>query len=182
MIIGLCGHVGAGKGAVAHYLQSKGWSHHATTDIIREELERHDIPATRDTLISMANLMRAQNGPGVLAERTLKRIEGDKVVIDSIRNPEEVRVLRQRKDFVLVAVDAPVETRFSRSKKLAKPGDPTTLQEFIALDQREAHDESKSGVRIRECMDMADKTLLNDGDIKKLQRDVDAMLAWLGTR
>ena len=182
MIIGLCGHVGAGKGAVAHYLSSKGWSHFATTDIIKAELERHGIPATRETLIQMANLMRAQNGAGVLAERTMKLLSNGNVVVESLRNPEEVRVLRQRKDFVLVAVDAPVETRFQRAKKVGKVGDPKTYDEFLALDQKEAADPNASGVRIKECMAMADKTLVNDGDLKKLQRDVDSMLAWLGTK
>jgi dephospho-CoA kinase len=182
MIIGLCGHVGAGKGAVAHYLHSKGWSHYAITDVIREELERHGIPATRETMIAMANLLREQHGPGVLAERVVRRLSNGNTVVESIRNPEEVRVLRQRKDFVLVAVDAPVEMRFARSKQLAKPGDPKTFDEFLALDQRESHDPNRSGVRIKECCAMADRTIVNDGDMKKLHADLDSMLAWLGTQ
>jgi hypothetical protein len=29
---------------------------------------------------------------------------------------------------------------------------------------------------------MADRTIVNDGDMKKLHADLDSMLAWLGTQ
>jgi len=176
MLLGLCGFVGSGKGAIVDYLKRKGWSHYATKDVIREELAKHDIPATRNSMIMMGNTLRAQHGGGVLAQRMMLRMPlAGNVIVESIRHPDEVRTLRKRADFVLLAVSAHTDLRFRRIATRARPGDPTTIEELRALDDRES-DTSSSGVRIKECVLMAEATIVNDGTLEKLHRSVDEFL------
>eukprot|EP01028_Stygiella_incarcerata_P004118 TRINITY_DN1863_c0_g1_i2.p2 TRINITY_DN1863_c0_g1~~TRINITY_DN1863_c0_g1_i2.p2 ORF type:complete len:118 (-),score=31.51 TRINITY_DN1863_c0_g1_i2:36-389(-) len=89
------------------------------------------------------------------------------VVVDSIRHPEEVRVLREHASFAsLVAVDAPTLKRFSRCTSRSRESDPTTLEEFVSKDDRELFGlAGRSSQRIRECMSDADAWILNDTDV-----------------
>src|SRR6185369_16556827 len=84
----------------------------------------------------LGNELREQGGPGALAERILPRLQPP-ALVDSIRNPAEVAVLRRLDGFVLIAIDAPVELRFRRSLERARPGDAVTLRDFRAKEQRE---------------------------------------------
>ena len=180
MIIGLCGYVGSGKGALADYLRSKGWSYYSTTDVIKEELALHGLAVTRANLIDMANSLRAEHGGGVLVERILKRIpHGANAIVESIRNPDEARALRARDDFVLVAVEAPAEERLRRIIARGRAGDPASVAELKALDARESFDTNKSGIQIKELVEMADKVVINDGTLERLHERVEIMLATL---
>ena len=183
MIVGLCGFAGAGKGAVAEYLGSKGFSHYSVKSVIREELERRGMAVTRDNLIMMANTLRADGGSDVLIQRILRKMPGEGLaVIESLRNPDEVAALRQRKDFVLLALDAPVPVRLRRLAARGRAGDPMTPEELRRLDEREAADPSKSGIRIKECMALADVLIINDSTLAQLHLQIDDALRRAGKR
>ena len=95
-------------------------------------------------------------GPDVLARRTMDKVRGPSV-IDSIRNPREVEFLRRQEGFVLVAVDAPIEIRFARTRARGRDESAATLEEFRAKEQLEmAGDET--GQQLARCMAMADRT------------------------
>jgi hypothetical protein len=123
MVLGLTGPNAAGKGEVADYLRARGFTVHSLSDVVREEARLRGLPPEREHLIRVGNLLRKQSGAGVLAERILPRL-GARMVVDSVRNPAEVTVLRRLPRFVLLGVDAPVEVRFERSLRRARPGDP----------------------------------------------------------
>ena len=115
MIIGITGLKGAGKTTVVEYLEKKGFNRHSLSDIIRELLQKEEKTITRENLIMKGNALRSEYGNGVLAERALQKIHDDTItVIDSIHHPGEVDVLKTRKDFVLMAVEAPTEVRLER--------------------------------------------------------------------
>src|SRR3989338_5243598 len=124
MILGLTGRNGSGKGEVASFLQQCGFEYHSLSDIIRESIRKKGKKITRDLLIKEGTRLREQGGPGILAEKTLPKLSKEKsYVIDSIRNPEEVRVLKRRDDFLLLNIQAPQKIRFLRVKKRGREND-----------------------------------------------------------
>jgi len=175
MVIGLTGPNAAGKGEVATYLRSRGFRVLSLSDVVREEAAARGLPPEREHLIRIGNELRAEGGPGVLAERILERLT-ERDVVDSIRNPAEVAVLRRRPGFVLIGVTAATETRFARSRRRDRPGDPGSLAEFRA---REA-EENRPGAhrqQLSATFALADHVVDNDGDLDQLHRAVDAVLA-----
>jgi len=174
LVLGLTGPNASGKGEVASHLASAGFTVHSLSDIVREEAAARSLPPEREHLIRIGNLLRREQGAGVLAERLLPRL-GGREVVDSIRNPAEVEVLRRCPVFHLLAVAAPVQVRFERSVLRKRPGDPKTLDEFINREREEnladAHRQ-----QLEATFALADRVMENDGDITALHRAVDRLL------
>src|SRR5262249_45094601 len=131
----------------------------------------------RENLIALGNALRSAHGPGALAERILPRLTGMDVV-DSIRNPAEVDVLRARSDFILIGVDAPMEVRFQRAVSRGRPGDGPTLEEFRAKEARE-NSPDVTRQQLARTFALADHTLDNGGTLEQLHRQVKRLLAAL---
>src|SRR5262245_52162171 len=128
MILGLTGKNAAGKGEVVRFLATRSFRPHSLSDEVRQDLERTGTPSTRENLIERGRALRAEFGPGVLAERILAHLdESSHHVVDSIRNPAEIMVLRRHPDFLLLGITAPLEIRYARLRARARPGDPETL-------------------------------------------------------
>ena len=172
--IGLTGTNGSGKGAAAEYFISQGYAYYSLSDVIREELKKDGLEPTRDNLIRKGNELRSLGGADFLAKQVMEKVEG-KAVIDSIRNPEEVRFLKGKKNFILLAIDADVELRYERVKKRGRDESAATLQEFI-----EKEDEEKTAnptqQQIHTCLEMADFTVLNEGSLEDLCNKLEKFL------
>jgi len=177
LVLGLTGPNAAGKGEVSAYLGSLGFAVHSLSDIVREEAAARSLPPEREHLIRIGTLLREEGGAGVLAERLVPRL-GARDVVDSIRHPAEVAALRRVPGFVLVGVDAPVAVRFARSSRRARPGDPRSEEEFAARERQE-NSANPAGQKLRETLDLADRVLVNDGDLIALRAKVDALLSRL---
>jgi dCMP deaminase len=176
MLIGLTGRNAAGKGEVARYVQRKSFYYYSLSDAIRDEIRLRGEEPTRERLIVVGNELRQRYGSNILAERTLAKIEDDKhYVIDSIRNPAEVDAFRAAKHFKLIRVDAPAEQRFQRILSRQRESDPRTLEDFIALEKREAEGDDTSQNLVKVEL-MADYALINDSTLEKLYPQIDALL------
>ena len=166
MIIGLTGKNGSGKGEVANFLKERGFYYLSLSDVLRDDLRKRKKPLTRKNLIEAGNRLRADEGPGVLAERILSGVDIDKnYVIDSIRHPMEVKVLRRRKDFVLLRVEAPQRVRFERLKRRGRERDPKTFQEFLRLERLEAKSHVREDQQLQGTLRMADRVIQNGGTL-----------------
>ena len=174
MRIGLTGFNACGKGAVAQYLQKKGFRTHSLSDVLREEARRLGKDEKRETMIELGNNLRRQFGPGVLALRLRPKL-GELDVVDSVRSPGEVEELNKIEGFFLVGVDAPVEVRFKRSLDRGRAGDAKTLEQFIEYENRENVKDS-ANQQLGECMKQADEVLVNDGTLRELFAKIDEML------
>jgi dCMP deaminase len=174
MLIGLTGRNAAGKGEVARYLREKSFYYHSLSDILRGEIRSRGHEPTREMLISVGNELRLQHGPGVLAERTLARLEPDKhYVIDSIRNPSEVTAFRSSGlPFKLLFVDAPIEVRFKRAFGRAREGEAMDFEKFKEMESREVAGDAHSQ-NLLDVETMADLKLMNDGSLSQLFKRVD---------
>jgi dCMP deaminase len=179
MLIGLTGRNAAGKGEVARYLQRKSFYYYSLSDAIREEIRSRGDEPTREQLIIVGNELRQRYGSNILAERILAKIEDDKhYVIDSIRNPAEVETFRTAKHFKLIRIEAPPEIRFERILKRQRESDPRTLDEFIALENREAEGDDTSQNLVKVEL-MADYAVTNEGALELLYPQIDQLLGKL---
>lgn len=173
MIIGLTGKNGSGKGEVARFLQDAGFQYHSLSDILREEIRKKGQRITRERLIETGTRLREKAGLGVLAERTLAKLSTDRnYVVDSIRNPEEVRVLRRRNDFYLIKVTAPRPVRFRRIKARRRESDPRTLRQFIRVEEREFGSRNPAAQQLLKTEKMATLSIDNRGNLKTLREEV----------
>lgn len=178
MIIGLTGKNGAGKGEAAQFLQSLGFRYYSLSDAVREEVAKRGLPITRDNLVVVANELRTNFGPDILAKRIMQKLHpGQKYVIDSIRNPAEVAALRSHKNFVLVAVVADPKTRFERIKTRARENDPITYEGFLAAEAREAESADPNRQQLNRTEELADVQITNDGMLAELHFGMRHILA-----
>lgn len=173
MIVGLTGRNGSGKGEVAKFLQECGFEYHSLSDILRDEIRKKGKKITRERLIETGTRLREKAGLAVLAERTIARLKPDRnYVIDSIRNPEEVRALKKLPDFFLLEIRAPRKTRFERTRKRGRENDPKSLKAFIATEEREFKSGNPAGQQLLACERQADARIDNSRDLKSLNEKV----------
>jgi dCMP deaminase len=182
MIIGITGKNGAGKTAVCEYLKKRGFEYHSLSDEIRAEAGGRGLEITREVLIDVGNEMRERHGPGVLAERILGKLGNDNYVIDSVRNPGEVDVLKTRKDFTLLAVEADESIRFERSRNRDREGAAQILEQFVAEEARELNSHNPANQQLNATRQMADVVVTNNGKMEDLHRRLDEVLPPLMSR
>jgi len=178
MIIGLSGLNGAGKGEIVRFLEARSFSSSSLSDVIRDELKARGLDETRERMIETGNAIRARSGPGGLALRLVERLVPDRnYVVDSVRHPAEVDVLRERAtSFRLIWVEAPEEVRLARLHARARPGDPATLADLKRLEQRELGSDDPAAQQLLAVRALADFTVVNDGDLPTLHARVQEIL------
>ncbi|HTF32780.1 MAG TPA: deaminase [Myxococcota bacterium] len=170
MILGISGPNGAGKGEVVAYLVERSFYPLSLSDVIRDELRTRGLEETRERMIETGRALRAAGGPGVLAERLAAALLPDRnYVIDSIRHPAEVEVLRQATaTFRLLWVDAGPKTRLARIQSRGRTGDPTTPGELEAFEARELGSPDPAAQQLLSVRDLADFVLHNEGSLAEL--------------
>jgi len=178
MIIGLSGRNGAGKGEVLAFLESRSFYPYSLSDVIRDDLRRQGVEETRERMIATGNAIREKHGPGGLATLLADKLAPDRnYVVDSVRHPAEVEVLRSRTHrFQLVWVDADERVRLERIRARGRPGDPQTLEALRELEGRELRSDDPSAQQLLAVQELADHVLVNDGTVAELQAKVQALL------
>lgn len=177
MILGLTGRNAAGKGEAANFFKQKGFYCFSLSDVIRDKLTEQNQQITRENLIQMGRQLRQTFGNGYLSEQIVKRLDPDKnYVVDSIRHPDEVSVLRMRPNFYLLSISASPETRFERIRKRERESDPTALEEFIALEKAEASRSSEEGQDLNGTEALADFVISNDNGIDEFRSRLNELL------
>jgi len=184
MIIGLSGPNASGKGEVAKYLQSKGYQVYSLSDVLREEAKKIGLDQSRKTLINFGYQLRKKYGEGILVKKVDQQIhqqgihpEGN-IVVDSIRNPGEIKELRKianKKKVIILGIDAPERLRYERLLKRGRLGDLKNFPEFVQAEKRE-NSEKKYAQQISKCIQLADKIIINKGSLKQLQQKIDDFL------
>ncbi len=165
--IGLTGQNCSGKGVASEVLREAGYTYFSLSDIVREEALERGLDTGRENLIMVGTDLRRQEGPGTLAMRILDKL-GEPSIIDSIRNPEEIEVLRSLDDFILIGITAPAELRFARMQERGRSGDAGTFEVFLEQEKRE-QSSSSSGQQLHKCLEMADKIVENSGSLEEFR-------------
>jgi len=170
MIVGLTGKNGSGKGEVVNFLSQAGFIASSLSDILREELKNRQKRVTRTNLIALGKELRETHGLSVLADKMLLKIQPDKnFVIDSIRNPAEVKALKKLKNFYLIDITATEKVRFARVKKRKRENDPKTLREFRRLERAETHSKDPASQQLIQTAKLSDFKVANNGTLDQFQ-------------
>ncbi len=173
-LIGLTGTNASGKGEAAVFFKAHGFAYFSLSDVIRDELRHRGLRISRDNLIRTGNELREEFGPDILARRIMEKIT-KKSIIDSIRNPHEIEYLRRQDNFLLLAIDAPLETRFARAQKRGRDESAVTLEEFAAKEDQEKTRDSRAQ-QLETCMEMADHLIFNQGTLEEFQHKLEAFV------
>jgi dephospho-CoA kinase len=179
LIVGITGTLGAGKGTIVECLTSRhGFHHYPVRGYLTEIIRSRGLPVDRDTMVSVANELRALHSPSYLVEQLYAQAAaaGEDCVIESIRTPGEVRALRERGGFVLLAVDASQETRYERIRRRSSSTDNVSFQRFAADEAREMGSSDPNHQNIARCIELADYQLKNDGTVDELFLAVEGIL------
>ena len=177
-IIGITGTLGAGKGTVVDYLKTKHFEHYSARDFIVAEIERRNLPVNRDTMVEVANDLRAKHSPSYIIEalRDEAKRTGRDAVIESIRTEGEIRSLRREPNFILVSVDADPKIRYERIVERASATDIISFKKFLSDEAREFSSTDPTKQNLSRCIALADYQLMNNGTIFTLFAHVDDIL------
>jgi len=182
MIIGLTGTIGSGKGEVVKYLKGKGFEHYVYSDILKEIAKQRNIEPTRANLQKLgSDIKKESKNLGVLSKKLLKKIKTDKAIVDGIRNADEIRELRKKRNVYIIGINAPQKIRYKRIKKRNREGDPKTFLEFKKLDNIENRGETK-GQEINKCLKMADFLIINNGSLELLKGKIEKIVETISSQ
>lgn len=174
IIIGLVGPIASGKGYLGKYLEERGFFYTSTSDRVRDEAYRLGISLTRKNLQDIGNELRENFGVEVLVLRCLTLIpdEAKLVVIDGMRNPGEVRFVKDQLGGQIIGIDAPAELRLrwflERAKRRGEDG--VTEADFLRADSRDLGvGESSLGQQGSMTFLMSDGVIFNDGSDRMMR-------------
>jgi dephospho-CoA kinase len=182
MIIGITGTIGAGKGTIVEYLIDKlQFRHFSVRGYISREIERRGMPVNRDSMVVVANDLRAKNSPSFIVDQLFAEASkaGGNSVIESIRTPGEVTSLRKQKNFWLFAVDCDPKIRYERIKARASETDKVDFETFLENEKREMTADDPNKQNLKKCIEMADFVFDNSGSVDKLYEEVETVLGSL---
>lgn len=180
IIIGITGTLGAGKGTIVDYLaKQKNFAHYSVRQYLIKEMERLGMPNNRDSMTTLANRLRAENSPSFITDELFKEalINGENAIIESIRTPGEIESLRAKGQFYLIAVDADSKTRYNRIVERASETDNISYETFLANEAREMSSSDPNKQNLKKCIEMADFTFDNNGDIDLLHQQVEQIIS-----
>ena len=186
MIIGITGTNGAGKGTIVEFLKELGFEHYSVRDFLIEEINRRGLIVNRDSMVIVANDLRAKNSPSYIVEQLYERAKenekqtGKNAVIESLRCPGEVEALKDKEDFTLFAVDASPFLRYERISQRKNETDDISYERFISDERREMRSEDKNKQNLSKCIEMADYKFENNDTIPDLKRKVFEVLKGMG--
>lgn len=181
MIVGITGTLGAGKGTVVDYLKEKGFTHYSVRDFLVEEINRRGMPIVRDSMVVVANDLRATHDPGYIAQELMGRAleRGGKAVIESIRSLGEAQYIKNHGG-VMWAVDADVHKRYGRITGRQSETDQISFDKFVADEKKEWENPDPTKQNLKAVIAMADVVLTNDGTPEELYQQVEVALTHAG--
>jgi dephospho-CoA kinase len=179
IVLGITGTLGAGKGTVVDYLQKeKGFLHFSVRAFLQEEIARRGIKNNRDSMVFVANTLRAQNAPSYVVDQLYNRAlkSGQDCIIESIRTLGEIDSMREKAHFFLIAIDAEAAIRYQRIKKRASETDHISFETFLENEAREMNNSDPNKQNISKCIEKADFKIDNNSDIRHLELQIEKIL------
>jgi dephospho-CoA kinase len=179
LIIGITGTLGAGKGTIVDFLvREKGFRHFSVRGFISEEIVRRGLAVNRDSMVLVANDLRATHTPSYIVDCLYEEASasGTSCIIESIRTPGEVVSLKAKGNFYLLAVDADPRTRFTRISRRQSETDLISYNTFIENEAREMNSDNPNHQNLRKCIEMADFVFNNDGSVRELEKTVESVI------
>ena len=161
MLIAISGTIGSGKGTVAQYLARKhDFIYLSVRNFYAGEVVKRGLAVNRANITTVAQELKAQNGPLYALEQLLSRtVRTRKMVIESVRTVPEAKYLKLHGDALWV-VDAEVETRYKRIKERAGETDNISFEEFKRQSDADLHSADPNGPNLTALKEMASRIIL----------------------
>ncbi len=175
-LIGLVGRKGSGKGTFAKILQDRyGAKVYRYSDVLRHILDQLFLEKRRENLVKLSEALRKEFGEGILKQTMITQVKldpADLIVIDGIRRLEDLDGLEQLGELRLIAIEAPLETRFERLRNRGEnAGESTrTFESFIEMEN------APTEVTIADVEKKAWNTIQNTGTYEDLIRKIDRVM------
>lgn len=173
LIVGLTGSFGGGCSTLRESLAESGYKPVSLSSIVRDKWQECNPgkpmeEATRSELQDVGNLLRKESGNNaILVEKALQEIsssaeEVSKLVVDSIRHPDEISLLRGKsRNTLSVAIGCSLGERWKRLEKEYE-GKKLSLNDFYNDEKRDAFEDEDYGQKVQLCVDDADISLRNE--------------------
>lgn len=177
-VLVLCGPPGSGKGVVARKATERGMSVLSLGDIVRSEMASKGLPETPANVGKTALSMREEHGEEIVVDRLIpslmSTLEVSDVLIDGMRQPEEMDRLREHVDDVtVVAMSATPQSRSEWLEGRGR-GEDGGGTEFTEREEREW------GWGLEMLMEQAHAIILNEGSLEELEERSDMIFETLG--
>jgi len=179
-VIGLVGPISSGKSLVASYLKSLGYVYFSLSDIVRRETIKRGLELTRKNLQDIGNSLREEKGGQILAEMTLDLItDQELIVVDSIRNPQEIEFLKDNLEAKIIGITAPDELRLNWYLERAheRGEDGATVEDFNRANNRDLGiGEHSTGQQVERCLELSDFLVENLGSKEDILEKINIIL------
>ncbi|MEM0329901.1 MAG: AAA family ATPase [Archaeoglobaceae archaeon] len=173
MIIAFVGYPLSGKSTAGEVAKEFGIPVVTMGDVVREEAINRGLEPNSKNLGKIASELREREGMDAIAKRCIPKIKalGPVVLVDGIRGIAEVETFKRAfDDFILIAIECPLEIRFGRALQRGRSDDVFKIEDLIERDRRE------EAWGLREAMEVADFTIENTGDIEEFKEKIRAIL------
>jgi len=180
IIFGITGTLGAGKGTVVDYLvKEKAFVHYSVRQFLIDRLESEKKEVNRDTMVALANALREKHGADYIARALYEKAAENNTncIIESLRTVGEINALREKEDFYLLAVDADAKLRYQRINLRKSETDNISFEEFVANENREMQNDDPNKQNLKNCIEMADYQVDNNGSINELHQKVEEIIS-----
>ncbi len=163
-LILITGMPGSGKDTLTQALRERGYKVIVMSEVLKERYSREARPGER--LMDFAFRMRKERGRGFVAELTLEKLSKDDkvVVINGVRNWEEVEVFRRAGGTTIIAVHSSPKSRYSRLVARGRTED-------LKYDDLAKRDFEELEMGIGWVIAMADYVLVNEGSVDEFIRN-----------
>ncbi|MFN8310689.1 MAG: AAA family ATPase [Chitinophagales bacterium] len=179
-IIGITGTIGAGKGTIVEYLvQHHHYCHFSVRGYLTRLINEQNLPLNRDSMVQVANGLRAQHSPSYIIEELLREAKASQknCIIESIRTVGEITALREQPaSFFLFAVDAMASLRYKRVVERASETDNISFETFLENESREMTSTDPNKQNLAACQQLADFKFSNNGTFQDLYEQVENVL------
>jgi dephospho-CoA kinase len=175
-IVAFTGMPYSGKSEAVLIAKEKGIKVIRMGDMIWTETKNQGLELNDKNVGEVANSMRDKLGKDIWARRTADEIKSliktDYIVIDGIRNVEEINLFKKElsNDFFIIAIDAPDELRKKRALSRRRKDDSYDIKDIEERDKRELR------WGIGDVIASADIVISNEGSIGEFQRRVKEVL------
>jgi dephospho-CoA kinase len=176
-IIGLVGHPASGKGTVAAELIA----HHDAVSfrystMLRDILTRLHLPHDREHIAATSHMIRETFGSDIMSRviaEDAKQSSAPIVIVDGIRRMEDIIHLKDNPKFMLVAIEASMQTRYERLIARTENTDDQTK----TFEQFKADHLHESDREVDEVITHAQIRIDNNGSADTLREQIDTLVA-----
>jgi len=175
-IIAFAGMPFSGKSEAVKIAKNMNISVVRMGDLVWDEVKKQGLEINDENVGRVANDMRKLHGMDIWAKRTIDKIlkikDANKIVIDGIRNFEEIDFFKKMlgANFLTIAIHASDKIRYKRAMSRGRKDDSMDLKLIKERDQRER------GWGLDRVIASADIVISNEGSIDEFRSNVKEVL------